>query len=117
MIEEDLQNILINSAAITSIVDDRIYAVIAPETLSNAPYIVYSRAISLPDAHLKGNSGLDQVRITIDCWAKKLETAKDLAQIVRSELAGTAIVKSDFDDYDSEEKYFRSSQDFQFWQS
>ena len=117
MIEATILTTLLADTAVDAIVDDRIYAFQLPENAVTYPAITFQRISGIPDVALSGHTGLDQVRVQIDCWARTYQAAKDLGVLVRTSFADIGIVKSDFDFYESDTKLYRVSQDFQFWQS
>jgi hypothetical protein len=117
MIEETIYDTLIADTAVDAIVDGRVYAIVMPENSQSYPCITFQRISGTPDVALSGHTGLDQVRVQIDCWAKTFQAAKDLGVLVRTAFTDIGIVKSDFDYYEADTKLFRVSQDFQFWQS
>lgn len=117
MIESTILTTLQNDTAVGAVVNDRIYAFQLPESAVTYPAITYQRISGVPDVALSGHTGLDQVRVQIDCWARTYQAAKDLGVLVRTAFTDIGIVKSDFDFYESETKLYRVSQDFQFWQS
>lgn len=83
------------------------------------PAVVYSRVGNAPVTSLQGSSGLDQVRIQIDCYATTYAGAKNLAASIRPLLENAdfkALMQTDFDFYEPDTKVFRVTQDYYCWQ-
>ncbi len=80
--------------------------------------ITYKQVVLVPSTSLDGNTGnLDQVRIQTDCWGRDFAQVKALAAAVRAAVADRPkhLLVSSFEDYDSDSKLYRSSQDFNLW--
>jgi hypothetical protein len=95
----------------------RVFHVLAPQA-SALPRITFSRASNTPVTSLSGSSGLDQVRMQVDCWAASYPEAKALARQVRTILQAQpfkALMQNDFDDYEVETATWRVSMDFRCW--
>ena len=85
------------------------------------PRIVYTRVSTAPVTSLSGSSGLDNVRMQVDCYAATMPGALRLASQVRTLLEGggagfTALLAGQFDAYEPETKVFRQSLDFSCWE-
>lgn len=65
----------------------RIYPVKLPQGQLQ-PSIVYRRISGLGDHHMEGASGLNRVRIQIDCYSQSVDTANTLANLVKERIDG-----------------------------
>lgn len=95
----------------------RVYPSIAAQGAA-LPYIVYTRVSTTPINALDGHSGLDSVRIQIDCYASTKPRAAALARQVRTLMGGAsfkALPQNEFDDYEADTEKFRHSVDFTCW--
>lgn len=98
------------------------------------PSIVYQRISGQGDHHMQGPSGLNRIRMQIDCWASSADIANDLANRVKSRIDGfrgsmtwgdaspeDAIVvqgiffDSERDLYDDAVKLYAVSRDYLIW--
>jgi hypothetical protein len=82
------------------------------------PRITYSIVTTVPQNNLGGNSGLDLVRVQVDCWADSSPAAATLATEVRAVLEAQpfkALLQNSFTAYEHETKTFRRSLDFRCW--
>lgn len=83
------------------------------------PYITWQRASTAPVTSLSGSSGLDSVRIQVDCWASSKPAARQLATQVRTILEGQsfkALMQGAFATYETETRVHRYSMDFRCWE-
>lgn len=97
---------------------DRVYPVEADQN-AIAPFIVYQRISSDPVSSLNGNSGLDSVRVQIDCYAQTNEQAWTMARAVRTALNGQSfkpllLTESDAPP-DPSTRLYRVTQDYRLW--
>jgi hypothetical protein len=88
MIQEDVFQILSESAAIRSIVGSRIYPIKLPQG-SSVPALVYSVEDISPISSLSGESGIDNSTLEIVCWSADYKTAHELAAAVRASFAAS----------------------------
>lgn len=83
------------------------------------PAIVYTRAGTEPVDSLGGSSGLDAVRVQLDCYAQTFDEVKALAMAARPLMESAAfkgLLRSEFDAYEPDTKIYRVSMDFACWQ-
>jgi len=95
----------------------RVYRNAAPQGAAE-PRITFARATNAPVVSLSGRSGLDQVRLQVDCWAKRAEDAQALAHQVRLLLEAQpfkALMQNDFSAFEPDTKLHRWSMDFRCW--
>lgn len=116
MIEQTVLAALTTGSPLPTSAGERVYAILLPQN-SPMPAISYQRVATDPDASLSGNSGLDRVRLQIDCWSYGYAETKALAAEVRAVMGGIgALLLMDLDGYAPEEKLYRSTLDFSLWQ-
>jgi Protein of unknown function (DUF3168) len=130
-----LRAYLLDDAAIAAIVGTRVYPIVLPQGQVQTS-IVYTRISGFGDNHMLGPSGLSRPRIQIDCWSQSIDTAAQLANLVKERIDGflgtwlwgedspeEAIVvqgvfyENEREDYDDVSKLYRVSRDFFVWVS
>ena len=129
-----LRAYLLDDAAISAAVGGaRIYPIQLPQGQKLAS-IVYARIYGQGDHHMVGPSGLNRVRVQVDCWAMTADVADLLARQVKERLDGyrgamlwgdespaDAIVvqgifyDSEREDWDDAAQMYRSSKDYIVW--
>ena len=86
------------------------------------PYIVYQRISSDPVSSLDGNSGLDAVRVQIDCYARTSIDAWSIARSVRAALTTGAaalrplLINESDAPPDPSARLYRVTQDYRMWE-
>lgn len=119
MVEEQLIAALLDDpAGYPTLAEDRVFALRLEEG-SAYPAITYQRVAAAPVNSISGSSGLDYVRMQVDCLAETYGVAKRLAQEVRAKLESAsfkALLATDRDEYDNEARVFRVINDFLMWQ-
>lgn len=116
MIEQTVYAALTTGSPLPTAAGIRVYPVMMPQN-PTLPAITYSRVSGVPIVSLDGMSGLDCVRLQIDCWASTYLAAKNLATQVRTEMATlNALLLLDVDGYEPDEKVYRVTMDFSLWQ-
>lgn len=76
-----------DSTALNTSVGGRIYPVTASMT-SRMPFIVYNRVASARPVHLLGDSGLMQMNIQLDVFARSYAEVKTVAELIRNRVHG-----------------------------
>lgn len=108
--------VLTAASAVTSLVGSRIYPVVTAQNCK-FPCLIYRRISTDRVATLGGDSGLEMVRIQIDCVAETYLAAKTLAGVVLDAMDAATSVKShpdgEVDQYTTEPDAFIVSLDFQ----
>ncbi len=120
-VEQQLTAVLEANATVAALVTTagvaRIYPLLMPQGVT-LPAISYQRVATIPHDDLELAQNHERVRVQIDCWDDDYAGAKALAAAVRTALQVTPVfgqLLMELDDYDSEEKLFRVTQDFNIW--
>lgn len=85
--EAALVKFLKDSAALNSSVGGRIFPVTASMT-QRMPFIVYNRVASARPIHLLGDSGLLQMNLQLDVFARSYAESKSVAELIRKRVHG-----------------------------
>lgn len=132
-LESDLKDWLRADAAVSAVVDQRIFRGVAPKGTLR-PFMCFYRNSGQSDRTLSGLTGLATARITFDCWAADPEGAEDIAEIVRATIESIAayvltyrqpyllgstrvrdvVFEGDEENYDETARDFRRMADFTF---
>lgn len=118
MIETDIHAALTAGSPSPTAAGDRVYALLRPQG-GALPAVVYTRISNQPVTSLAGSSGLNRVRVQIDCWATTMAAALTLADEARVALEAAtmkALPDSDFAEYEEETRIYRLSRDFFCWE-
>jgi len=130
-----LRAYLLDDAAIAAIVGTRIYPIVLPQGQVQTS-IVYTRVSGIGDNHMEGPSGLSRPRFQVDCWSQSIDTASQLANLVKERIDGfrgtwfwgedspaEAIVvqgvffQNEREDFDDATRLYRVSRDYFVWQA
>jgi len=120
--EADLKSHLQGVAAVSSLVNDRIYPQILPEG-ATLPAVTYTLVFGQPENSLDGfTSGLTRFSVQLDCWAKTFGAAVALALAVRDRMNTNASTFSTvllnypaLDDYEPDTKRYRRALECACW--
>jgi hypothetical protein len=113
--------VLKSDATVTGIVGSGANAKISPLIKSQGidpPAVTLQRVSVVPQNNLRGNGGLDQVRVQLDAWATTYGGTRALASACRSALeAAGHPMESEIDNYDPETDpgMYRITQDYLIW--
>jgi hypothetical protein len=110
------------SDAVTALVGDRIFPNMAPDGVSS-PRIVYSVVSDVPENSLDGEVGkrLRRLRLQVDCYAVRHDTAEQLAEAVDEVLGNldspslSGWRENSIDMYDDIAKLHRVLQEYTVW--
>jgi hypothetical protein len=101
-------------AALAALVGDRIYPIIAPQSVVR-PYVVFTPIGISTEQYFASPEDVDYDRVSIDCWAGDYPTAQAIAAACRLALAGNGYLASGMSDYEGEEtKLYRATIDWSF---
>lgn len=115
-VEQALFEALTTGSPLPTDAGDRVYAVLMPQDVV-LPAVSFQRISNNPIVSLDGASGLDQVRIQVDCWAETYAAVKTLSAQVRSVMEGiNALPVMDLDGYEEVKHVYRLTMDFSMWQ-
>lgn len=118
MIQSQLFLTLALDSDVADIVSTRIFPLRMPQK-KPLPAVVYQQIGLDPVNSLAGDSGLDQVRMQLSCWARTYEQAVDLAQVVRNAITTDANLKAltdlVLDDADDDTLAYRIILRFTMW--
>jgi hypothetical protein len=81
------RTLLLSDPTVMTLCGGRCYPVEFPEN-QRAPSLVYFRASGFADYHMRGDSGLEQIRMQLDSWADKHDSAVALADAAHDVLTG-----------------------------
>lgn len=116
--EKILSATLKASTDLTAIVGEKIYCLYIPQSVQ-MPCVSYQRISGRPANTLLGASGLEVIKMQIDCWSRSLTEAKNMAKAVIAAMPANgpwgAHLDQDQDIFDSETKYFRIILEFTIW--
>lgn len=121
-----LRSFLLADPAIAGVVGDRVYPNVIPQGI-DAACVVYTRISGEGAYHMRGPSGLSQPRYQIDAWARDIDSAFGLANLIKARVdgfcgvmgAGTAAVtvqgvfmRAEREDYDDAAQLHRVGRDY-----
>lgn len=87
LIEQALLTELLNVAALTALIDDKLYYVKAPQDIQE-PYIVFFKVSSPREHSLTGPSGLATARFQFSIFSTTYQEAKQIAGLIQTALQG-----------------------------
>ena len=120
MIEIDIRSAMLAHTGLTSIVGDRIAAMIMNEG-EIRHYITYQMISSINPATLCGNSDQRQVRMQINCFSTNYSQTKQMSIEVQDAVESYAgfdvVLNGEQDLYDSNTKLFYVVIEYSVWQS
>jgi len=76
-----------NEAAITSLVGTRIYASVAPSSVTY-PYITFQVISNSPEHYMQGASAITSVNLQVDAWARLVAEQQAISSALRNALDG-----------------------------
>lgn len=85
MIGKVIYNRLESDAAISGIVQDKIYPDIVPQNVTY-PFVVYTITNSTPVDYKDGQSNLEEITVQIDCYTQSYDDTQTLANNIRNNL-------------------------------
>lgn len=122
-----VRSLLLADADVSALTNGRIYPILRPQTAA-LPAITYQRITTTRVDPLEAAVPLADARLQLDCWATSYATAKELATKVRRALAGQSYpdgpsptlaairpLENDRDDFETDTKIYRVSQDYSVW--
>ena len=106
-------------AGLSALVGSKVFALVIPQG-TKLPCITFQRIGGMPANTLSGHSGLEEIDLQIDVWARDYDEAKAIAKAVRSAMPPSgprfsAHLIEDQDLYEDGTNYFRVSMEYKVW--
>ena len=106
-------------AGLSALVGNKVFALVIPQG-TKLPCITFQRIGGMPANTLSGHSGLDEIDLQIDVWARDYDEAKAIAKAVRAAMPPSgprfsAHLIEDQDLYEDGTNYFRVNMEFKVW--
>ena len=106
-------------AGLSALVGNKVFALVIPQG-TKLPCITFHRIGGMPANTLSGHSGLEEIDLQIDVWARDYDEAKAIAKAVRSAMPPSgprfsAHLIEDQDLYEDGTNYFRVNMEFKVW--
>ena len=106
-------------AGLSALVGNKVFALVIPQG-TKLPCITFQRIGGMPANTLSGHSGLEEIDLQIDVWARDYDEAKAIAKAVRAAMSPSgpqfcAHLIEDQDLYEDGTNYFRVSMEFKVW--
>ena len=106
-------------AGLSALVGNKVFALVIPQA-TKLPCITFQRIGGMPANTLSGHSGLEEIDLQIDVWARDYDEAKAIAKAVRAAMPPSgprfsAHLIEDQDLYEDGTNYFRVNMEFKVW--
>ena len=106
-------------AGLSALVGNKVFALVIPQG-TKLQCITFQRLGGRPANTLSGASGLEEIDLQIDVWARDYDEAKAIAKAVRSAMPPSgprfsAHLIEEQDLYEDGTNYFRVSMEFKVW--
>lgn len=106
-------------AGLSALVGSKVFALVIPQG-TKLPCITFQRIGGMPANTLSGASGLEEIDLQIDVWARDYDEAKAIAKAVRAAMPPSgprfsAHLIEDQDLYEDGTNYFRVNMEFKVW--
>ena len=106
-------------AGLSALVGNKVFALVIPQG-TKLPCITFQRIGGMPANTLSGHSGLEEIDLQIDVWARDYDEAKAIAKAVRAAIPPSgprfsAHLIEDQDLYEDGTNYFRVNMEFKVW--
>lgn len=117
--ESVLLRMLREDAGLSALVGNKVFALVIPQG-TKLPCITFQRIGGMPANTLSGHSGLEEIDLQIDVWARDYDEAKAIAKAVRAAMPPSgprfsAHLIEDQDLYEDGTNYFRVNMEFKVW--
>ena len=117
--ETVLLRMLQEDAGLSALVGSKVFALVIPQG-TKLPCVTFQRIGGMPANTLSGHSGLEEIDLQIDVWARDYDEAKAIAKAVRAAMPPSgprfsAHLIEDQDLYEDGTNYFRVSMEFKVW--
>ena len=117
--ETVLLRMLQEDAGLSALVGSKVFPLFIPSG-NHLPCVTFQRLGGRPANTLYGASGLEEIDLQIDVWARDYDEAKAIAKAVRAamppngEVFGAHLIE-DQDLYEDGTNYFRVSMEYKVW--
>ena len=106
-------------AGLSALVGNKVFALVIPQG-TKLPCVTFQRIGGMPANTLSGHSGLEEIDLQIDVWARDYDEAKATAKAVRAAMPPSgprfsAHLIEDQDLYEDGTNYFRVNMEFKVW--
>ena len=106
-------------AGLSALVGNKVFALVIPQG-TKLPCITFQRIGGMPANTLSGHSGLEEIDLQIDVWARDYDEAKAIAKAVRAAMPPSgprfsAHLIEHQDLYEDGTNYFRVNMEFKVW--
>ena len=106
-------------AGVSALVGNKVFALVIPQG-TKLPCVTFQRLGGMPANTLSGHSGLEEIDLQIDVWARDYDEAKAIAKAVRAAMPPSgprfsAHLIEDQDLYEDGTNYFRVNMEFKVW--
>ena len=106
-------------AGLSALVGNKVFALVIPQG-TKLPCITFQCIGGMPANTLSGHSGLEEIDLQIDVWARDYDEAKAIAKAVRAAMPPSgprfsAHLIEDQDLYEDGTNYFRVNMEFKVW--
>ena len=117
--EKVLLRTLLEDAGLSALVGNKVFALVIPQG-TGLPCVTSQRLGGRPTNTLSGHSGLEEIDLQIDVWARDYCEAKDVAKAVRAAMPPSgpqfsAHLIEDQDLYEDGTNYFHVGMEFKVW--
>ena len=117
--ESVLLRMLQEDAGLSALVGSKVFPLFIPSG-NYLPCVTFQRLGGRPANTLPGASGLEEIDLQIDVWARDYDEAKAIAKAVRSAMPPSgprfsAHLIEDQDLYEDGTNYFRVNMEFKVW--
>ena len=117
--ESVLLRMLQEDAGLSALVGSKVFPLFIPSG-NYLPCVTFQRLRGRPANTLSGASGLEEIDLQIDVWARDYDEAKAIAKAVRAAMPSSgprfsAHLIEDQDLYEDGTNYFRVNMEFKVW--
>ena len=108
-----------DAPGLSELIGNKAFALVIPQG-TKLPCVTFQRLGGRPANTLSGASGLEEIDLQIDVWARDYDEAKAIAKAVRAAMPSScprfsAHLIEDQDLYEDGTNYFRVSMEFKVW--
>jgi hypothetical protein len=114
--ETVIRNILLESAAIVALVDNRIYFNKAPQA-PQAPYMVYSLISGAPETYLADSAGLTRKVVQLSCYASTASLGRQMSDLCFRQIESKhhKCISEVFVGFEEDTELYHFASDYSLW--